>query len=114
MPELTVTRTENRIVVVGDIRTVVERHLLRDQVSAAIEELKGECSEIVLDVAAAKYLDGFVLAQLVILARRCIDCRLTLAIEGASVELLELLAVTHIDQVLATHGTRIEPARPAA
>lgn len=114
MPELTVTRDGTRITVLGELRTVADRQALRDQVYAAIDELKTERPELVLDVTAARYLDSFALAQLVVLARRCLDCGLTLAVEGTSPELIELLRITRIDQVLAQHGTRVESARPAA
>ena len=111
--ELALARLGNRITIAGDVRTVADRELLRTLVNDAIAELRTEQPELVLDVAAAKYLDSWTLAQLVILARKCVDCGMVLAIEGASDEFVELLRITQIDRVLKLHGARVS-ARPAA
>lgn len=113
MPELQIYRDGDRVRLEGDIRTPADRQLIREIVDAAIAELKTERPELVLDISAANYLDSFALVQLAMLARKCVDCGMVLAIEGASDELLELLRVTRLDQLLASRGTRIQPARVA-
>jgi anti-anti-sigma factor len=113
-PDLTITRDGIRIAIVGDIRTAADRDLLRECVVATIAELQSEKPELVLDVTRTRYLDAGALVVLVTIARKCIDHGLTLALEGADPELLELLRVTKIDQVLGYHGARVTPARPAA
>lgn len=114
MPELTISRDGARIVIAGEIRTVVDRELLRAAVAEAVEQLEPtDAPEIVVDVAGAGYLDTYSLVSLVATARRCVDVGLTLALEGCNEEQLEQLRVTKIDQVLAVHGARVAAARPS-
>lgn len=113
MSELAITRDANRIAIVGAVRTPAEREQLKDQVAAAIASNAANhpiTPEVILDVTDAAYLDTAVLAALVILSRKCIDAGIKLALEGANPDLLEQLRVTHIDQVLVGHGSRITPA----
>lgn len=107
MTELSITRHENRISVVGDMRTPADRQRLSDRVD---ELLQIGIDEAIVDVSHAKYLDTAALTCLVTMSRRCIDRGTQLILEGANPETLEQLRVTGIDRVLQAHGTRVAPA----
>ena len=110
---LEITRNGIRIAIAGEIRSIADRDLLRTRVAEAIEELKSEKPELVLDVAGARYLDAYALTVIVSVAKKCVDVGLTLALEGADDDLMHLLRITRIDKVLGRCGTRID-TRPVA
>lgn len=111
MAELSITRQDNRVTVVGDVRTTADRDCLMAVAEGAIGDTTAGPGdlEIVLDVAQAGYFDSRALFTLVGIARRCVGLGGSLTLEGAGEELQEQLHMTGIDQILGAHGTRMAP-----
>lgn len=109
--ELSITRDGHRIAIVGAIRTPADRECLRERVNDAIVELGKDRPELVIDIGGAKYFDVALLTLLCIVARKCVDVGMTLALENVNEDLRTQLSVTKIDQVLGVHGARI--AKPS-
>lgn len=114
MAELSITRHENRVSVVGDVRSMGHRDLLDDESRTAIAfAIDVKSDSVVLDVAHAGYVDARALFTLQSIARRCVSLGLSLVLEGANEELQEQLRMTGLDQILRAHGTEFRAAENA-
>lgn len=104
----------DRITIVGDVRSPLDREQLRQAGEHVLTVLAGNLDrDVVVDVHQAGYLDIATLTVLIGIARRCQSAGHQLVLDGPSEELVQLLAVTRIDQVIGRYGARVQPRESA-
>lgn len=110
MPELSITRLDNRVSIVGDIRTMGDRDQLAETARFVLAGMVAGDKDrpLILDVSQAGFFDSRALICLVGIARRCLDVGLQLVIEGASDELRDQLQMTGIDRLLGARGAALQ------
>lgn len=110
MADLSVTTHGNRVSLVGDVRSWLDRDRIMAAVELALVDQtlsRTDAEVLVLDVTRLEVFDSPALVMLVGIARRCVDVGMQLVIDGASEELRSQLAMSGLDDLLGARGAEL-------